>query len=143
MCVIHFSLSGDLDPDNERCPDDSDSNSKRRKMDHKDVFAAARFAPEKMQKINLFETGNFFCDVYCLEPGQEQKVHAHAREDKFYFVLEGEGAFQVGDEQQTLGKNQIVLAPAGAAHGVRNTSPTRLRLLVVMTPNPNRPVAGA
>ncbi|MEK7829641.1 MAG: cupin domain-containing protein, partial [Acidobacteriota bacterium] len=43
-------------------------------MNTRDVFAAAQFSPDKMQKINLFETRNFFCDVYCLEPGQEQKV---------------------------------------------------------------------
>jgi mannose-6-phosphate isomerase-like protein (cupin superfamily) len=107
-------------------------------MDFKDVFAVARFAPDKMQKVNLFETRNFFCDVYCLEPGQEQKVHAHRDEDKLYFVLEGAGSFVVGEETQELGKNQIVFAPAGSEHGVRNTSAARLTLLVFMTPNPNR-----
>ena len=50
-----------------------------------------RFAPEKLQKLNLFETDGFFCDVYCLEPGQEQKAHAHAGSDKLYAVLEGLG----------------------------------------------------
>jgi quercetin dioxygenase-like cupin family protein len=106
-------------------------------MDVKDVFAAARFAPEKMQKINLFETKNFFCDVYCLEPGQEQKVHAHKDEDKIYYVLEGRGSFVVGDETQEHGRHQVVFAPAGAPHGVKNTSDGRLTLLVFMTPNPN------
>jgi mannose-6-phosphate isomerase-like protein (cupin superfamily) len=106
-------------------------------MDYKDVLTAARFAPDKMQKINLFETRNFFCDIYCLEPGQEQKVHAHEEEDKIYFVLDGRGSFVVGDETQELGIDQIVLAPAGAPHGVRNTSDGRLKLLVFMTPNPN------
>jgi mannose-6-phosphate isomerase-like protein (cupin superfamily) len=110
-------------------------------MDTFDVFAAARFSPDKMRKINLFETANFFCDVYCLEPGQEQKVHAHKIEDKLYFVLEGRGSFTVGKEVRELGRNQIVLAPAGAAHGVANTSDARLTLLVFMTPNPNRPAA--
>jgi mannose-6-phosphate isomerase-like protein (cupin superfamily) len=106
-------------------------------MDAKDVFAAARFAPDKMQKVNLFETGNFFCDVYGLEPGQEQKAHAHAEADKVYYVLEGRGSFLIDDETRELGAHQIVLAPAGAPHGVRNTSDGRLTLLVLMTPNPN------
>lgn len=108
-------------------------------MEHKDVFTVARFAPDKMQKINLFETGNFFCDVYCLEPGQEQKAHAHKTEDKIYFVLEGNGTFIVGEESRELGRNQIVFAPADSSHGVKNTSSARLTLLVFMTPNPNRP----
>jgi len=106
-------------------------------MDIKDVFAVAEFSSEKMQKINLFETKNFFCDVYCLEPGQEQKVHAHQDEDKIYYVLAGRGSFFVGDETQDLGERQIVMAPAGELHGVKNTSGQRLTLLVFMTPNPN------
>ncbi len=108
-------------------------------MEYKDVFALRLFAPDKMQKINLFETRNFFCDVYCLEPGQEQKVHAHKLEDKIYYVLDGCGTFFVGGETQELGMNQIVFAPAGQEHGVKNTSSEPLSLLVLMTPNPNFP----
>lgn len=107
------------------------------KMESKDVCAAARFAADKMQKVNLFETRNFFCDVYGLEPGQEQQVHAHRDEDKLYYVLAGRGTFVVGDETQDLGERQMVFAPAGARHGVKNTSDERLTLLVFMTPNPN------
>ena len=107
-------------------------------MEVKAVLAAAKFSPEKMQKINLFETDNFFCDVYCLEPGQEQKVHAHKEEDKLYYVLEGAGSFIVDEEERELGREQLIFAPAGSEHGVRNTSEARLTLLVFMTPNPNR-----
>ena len=106
-------------------------------MEYKNVADVVRFAPEKMQKINLFETKNFFCDVYCLEPGQEQKAHAHQDEDKIYFVLEGRGTFQVGDEFQELGSGQTIFAPAGSVHGVKNQSGERVTLLVFMTPNPN------
>ena len=106
-------------------------------MNPKDVFAAAQFAPEKMQKINLYETPNFFCDVYCLEPGQAQKPHSHDDADKLYYVLDGSGMFLVGDEERELSAHQIVIAPAGAPHGVRNTSEARLTLLVFMSPNPN------
>jgi mannose-6-phosphate isomerase-like protein (cupin superfamily) len=106
-------------------------------MDAKDVFALARFAPDKMQKVGLYETPNFFCDVYCLEPGQEQRPHAHADADKLYFVLEGRGVFLVGEEERELGAHEIVIAPAGEPHGVRNASGDRLTLLVVMSPNPN------
>lgn len=106
-------------------------------MEHKDVPANLRFSAEKMQKLNLFETRNFFCDVYCLEPGQEQKAHAHTEEDKLYYVLNGCGTFQVNDEFEELGEQQIIFAPAGSVHGVKNTSEARLTLLVFMTPNPN------
>jgi quercetin dioxygenase-like cupin family protein len=106
-------------------------------MEIKDVLAVAQFSPDKMQKLNLFETRNFFCDVYCLEPGQDQKVHAHKDEDKLYFVLDGSGTFIVDEEAKELGEGQIIFAPAGSNHGVKNTSQARLKLLVFMTPNPN------
>ncbi len=106
-------------------------------MNAKDVFAQIQFSPEKMQKVNLYETPNFFCDVYCLEPGQSQKPHAHEGADKIYYVLEGRGTFLVGETEQELTQHQIVLAPSGAQHGVHNISEARLTILVFMSPNPN------
>ena len=104
----------------------------------KDLNAERRFSDEKMQKVNLFETGRMFADIYCLKPGQEQKIHTHSGADKIYLVLEGKGRFHIGDQEQDLGVDQIVLAPADTGHGVRNDSPDDLVLLVFMAPNPNR-----
>jgi mannose-6-phosphate isomerase-like protein (cupin superfamily) len=95
------------------------------------------FRADKMAKVNLFETPRMFCDIYCLEPGQEQKPHSHDGADKVYFVLEGEATVQVGDEEATVGPGTAVLAPSGDEHGVRNTGPERVVLLVYMSPNPN------
>jgi mannose-6-phosphate isomerase-like protein (cupin superfamily) len=106
-------------------------------MESKNVIAEQRFSAEKMQKINLFETAHLFTDIYCLEPEQEQKVHAHKGADKIYFVLEGTGRFHIGGNEQELPANTIVLAPADVEHGVRNASNQRLVLLVMMAPNPN------
>lgn len=90
-----------------------------------------------MQKVNLFETERMFADIYCLEPGQEQRRHAHAGSDKIYCVIEGSGRFQIGDDEQDLGPDQIVLAPSNVEHGLRNNSQNRLVILVFMAPNPN------
>ena len=95
-----------------------------------------QFSAEKMKKHNLFQSERFFCDVYCLEPGQEQKGHVHADQDKVYVVLEGKGTFTVGDESQVLGTGEGTMAPAGESHGVKNHGPQRLRVLVFMAPNP-------
>ena len=107
-------------------------------MEIKNTESERRFSSEKMQKVNLFETERMFADVYCLEPGQEQKRHAHKGADKIYFVLEGTGRFHIGGEERDLGANEIVLAPADAEHGVRNESAARLVLLVFMAPNLNK-----
>jgi mannose-6-phosphate isomerase-like protein (cupin superfamily) len=106
-------------------------------VETKNIKAERRFSAEKMQKVNLFETGRMFADIYCLEPGQEQKRHAHAAADKIYFVIEGTGRFQIGGEERDLGPDQTVLAPAHVEHGVRNDSQSRLVVLVFMAPNPN------
>ena len=111
-------------------------------MEIKNVQAERRFSADKMQKVNLFETERMFADIYCLEPGQEQKQHAHSGADKIYLVLEGAGRFQIGNDEGELGADQIVLAPEGVEHGVRNESQARLVLLVFMAPNPNKAKPG-
>ena len=103
-------------------------------METADLAARARYMPEKMQKVSLFGTARSMTDLYCLQPGQHQRPHAHAGEDKVYVVLEGEGEFRVGGEKATLGPGHAVLAPAGAEHGVTNPGPANLRLLVFIAP---------
>ena len=98
-------------------------------------------SPDRMTKTNLFETPRFFLDVYVLEPGQAQKPHEHAGEDKIYLVVEGRGTFQVGAERAELGPGDAVLAPAGVIHGAENTGSDRLVTLAFMAPHP-RPPAG-
>jgi mannose-6-phosphate isomerase-like protein (cupin superfamily) len=102
----------------------------------KKLADAMQFSREKMKKNGVFETANFFCDTYCFEPGQSQNPHAHAREDKVYFVLQGRGVFRVGDEEKELGPGEIALAPAGQNHGVENRGGERLVTLVFVTPKP-------
>ena len=106
-------------------------------MSFVDVTEHRRFAPEKMQKLNLFESDHMFCDVYCLEPGQAQKPHDHPGATKFYYVLEGSGEIRVGDKTQTVRPGQLAFAMPGEIHGVTNTSTSRLVLLVAMSPHPN------
>ncbi len=96
-----------------------------------------QFSSEKMKKNNMFETPRFFCDIYCFEPGQEQKGHIHGEQDKVYLVLEGQGTFQVGAEKRVLGSGQGTMAPAGEEHGVKNHTDQRLKVLVFVSPNPS------
>ncbi|UVT20185.1 MAG: cupin domain-containing protein [Nitrospira sp.] len=95
-----------------------------------------QFNSQKMKKNNVFQTDRFFCDIYCFEPGQEQKGHVHGHQDKVYIVLEGQGIFQVGADQQVLDAGQGTMAPAGQEHGVKNHTTGRLKVLVFMAPNP-------
>ena len=95
-----------------------------------------QFSSEKMKKNNIFQTERFFCDIYCFEPGQDQKGHVHRDQDKVYIVLEGQGTFQVGAEQRVLVAGQGIMAPAGEEHGVKNHTSGGLKVLVFVAPNP-------
>jgi quercetin dioxygenase-like cupin family protein len=107
-------------------------------MSYVDAIGAVRFAADKLQKVGLFQTEHMFCDLYCLEPGQAQKPHAHAGATKFYYVLEGRAVATLGDESRELGPGQLAWSAPGENHGIANPGPARCVLLVVMGPNPNR-----
>ena len=79
-------------------------------MNAVDLSEFQQFSNEKMKKNNVFQTPRFFCDIYCFEPGQEQKGHTHGEQDKVYLVLEGQGTFQVGSAKQVLGPGQGTMA---------------------------------
>ena len=106
-------------------------------MESKRLADEISFSEEKMKKNALFDSPHLFYDAYCLLPGQAQKVHAHEGSDKVYFVVEGTGAFTIGDEETDLGAGNAVIARAGVPHGVRNDSGENLVLLVTMAPRPS------
>lgn len=51
-------------------------------------------------------------------------LHAHAREDEMWFVLEGEIAFILGDETRVGGPGTFVYIPRGVAHTFQIKSDT-------------------
>lgn len=106
-------------------------------MESRVLADATSFSEEKLQKNSLFDSERMFYDVYCLLPGQAQKVHSHEDSDKVYYVLEGTGRFTVGGEEEDLGRGTAVIARAGEPHGVENASGENLVLLVTMAPRPD------
>ena len=92
--------------------------------------------PSKVFKSTMFRSERLMLGLNCLNPGQEQHPHVHGGQDKFYFVVEGNGEFVVGDERRTAGEGMVVWAPADVSHGVVNTGDSRLVLLVGIAPFP-------
>ena len=84
----------------------------------------------------MFESPKYFCDLYCLKPGQDQRIHSHAESDKIYFVLRGRGFFHIAGDERELAEGQMVIAKPGEDHGVRNSAAEELVMLVFMTPRP-------
>ena len=100
------------------------------------IADAVEFSSEKLKKVSLFDTDNFFCDIYCVAPGQSQKVHSHGKSDKVYYIIKGRGMVTVGSEERELGPDEITIAPAGEDHGVVNHTQDKLVMLVFMVPKP-------
>jgi quercetin dioxygenase-like cupin family protein len=96
----------------------------------------AEFHPEKMGKTTLATGENLFAGLNAFEPGQEHRLHTHEGQDKFYFVIEGEGDVTVGGEKARIQPGDLVLAQSGEAHALRNPGPGRLIVLVCMAPPP-------
>ena len=89
-------------------------------MEIRSIPEAVTFSEEKMKKNALFDSPHLFYDIYCLLPGQSQKVHAHEGSDKVYYVLRGTGRFAVGEEERDLGEGDAV-SPAPETPTVSET----------------------
>lgn len=96
------------------------------------VADRARFAREKMQKLDCAETARLLLGLNCFEPGQSQRVHTHEGADKFYLVLSGKAKLVVGNESRDAVAGDLVVAPAGVPHGVE-TAYERTVMLVGIT----------
>jgi len=89
-----------------------------------------------MGKSTLFESPRLLIGLNAFEPGQAHAVHAHAGMDKLYSVLEGEGVFLLDDRELPMRAGDLLVAPDGVPHGVRNTGQRRLLVLAVLAPAP-------
>jgi quercetin dioxygenase-like cupin family protein len=70
-----------------------------------------------------------------LKPGESLKRHITPT-DVFFYVLEGKGIVEVGDEKKEVGPDTLIDSPANILHCWYNESDTDLRVLVVKAPRP-------
>ncbi len=91
--------------------------------------------PHGIDARRLYDQEHAQAVVIRLEPGQQLRRHI-TPVDVFFYVLEGEGVVEVGDEQRTITPNQLVESPKDIPHCWYNRSDAELRVLVVKTPRP-------
>jgi quercetin dioxygenase-like cupin family protein len=106
-------------------------------MDHPSVIHPADHAEwraDKMGKRTLFESPRLLVGLNAFEPGQAHALHAHADMDKVYHVIEGEGLFLLEGRDLPMRAGDLLVAPAGVPHGVRNTGSGRLLVLAILAP---------
>lgn len=98
----------------------------------------AAYSPQKMGKSTIFESARLLVGLNAFEPGQEHALHAHAGQDKVYHVIEGEGLFLLEDRELPMRPGDLLVAPEGVPHGVRNSGQARLLVLAILAPAPHR-----
>jgi len=103
-----------------------------------DIARLAEFDAGKMGKVSLAAGERLYAGLNCFLPGQQHAAHVHADQDKLYYVLSGTGEAQVGEDLRQVAQGDLILAPAGVAHGLKNTGPSPLVVLVVFAPPPRK-----
>lgn len=108
-------------------------------MEHPTVIRPADHAEwraDKMGKSTLYQSPRLLVGLNAFEPGQAHALHAHAGLDKVYHVLEGEGRFLLDGQELPMKAGDLLVAPEGVPHGVRNTGTARLLVLAILAPAP-------
>jgi quercetin dioxygenase-like cupin family protein len=108
-------------------------------IDHPSVIHPAdhaEYRADRMGKSTLFSSPRLLVGLNAFEPGQSHALHAHAGQDKVYHVLEGKGTFLLDDGELPMQAGDLLVAPEGVPHGVRNDGPTRLLVLAILAPAP-------
>ena len=91
--------------------------------------------PHHVDARKVYDSPHAMAVVITLKPGEFLKKHI-TPVDVFFYVLEGEGVVEVGDERKTVQKDMLVESPARIPHRWLNESRTVFRVLVVKVPRP-------
>jgi quercetin dioxygenase-like cupin family protein len=108
-------------------------------MNHPETLrpeAHAVFREDKMGKATIFQSPRLLVGLNCFEPGQEHALHAHEGMDKVYQVIEGTGLFLLEGRDLDMRPGDMLVAPDGVPHGIRNSGDGRLVVLAILAPGP-------
>jgi mannose-6-phosphate isomerase-like protein (cupin superfamily) len=94
----------------------------------------AEWRSDKMGKSTLYQSERLLVGTNAFEPGQSHALHSHAGMDKMYYVLAGSGLFLIEDRELPMRAGDLLVAPEGVPHGVRNSGHERLLVLAVLAP---------
>ncbi|MDZ7797537.1 MAG: cupin domain-containing protein [Candidatus Marinimicrobia bacterium] len=102
----------------------------------KDVEPKAN--PHKVDARNIYQDKNALIVHMLLEPGDALLPHK-TPVDVVFYVLEGTGTVEIGNEKKEVKKDMLVESPKDIPHSWHNTGKGKLRIMVIKIPNPTRP----
>lgn len=69
-----------------------------------------------------------------LPVGAATTPHYHVQTEEIYYILEGQGLMQVGEESRDVGPGDAIAIPPGASHQMTNTGSEVLKFLCCCAP---------
>ena len=91
--------------------------------------------PHNVSVRMLYDTENAQAVHIELKPGEALKKHI-TPVDVFFYVLEGKGLVEIGDETQEVSRDMLIESPAKIPHRLINPGDEVFRILVVKVPRP-------
>ncbi len=103
------------------------------------VLGASTFQnPHAVEAKRIYDTENAEVIHMSLKPGQSLKRHI-TPVDVFFYILEGRGIVEIGDERQEVGRDMLIESPKGGPHLLSNPGEGVFRFLVVKVPKQKAP----
>ena len=91
--------------------------------------------PHGVDVRQISDTANAQISHITLKPGESLKKHI-TPVDVVFYVLEGQGIVEIGDEKRLVSPDTLIESPAKIPHRWINESGGIVRILVVKTPSP-------
>jgi quercetin dioxygenase-like cupin family protein len=91
--------------------------------------------PHGVDARNLSDTECAQVVHITLQPGEFLKKHI-TPVDVVFYVLEGQGVVEIGEERKEVGEDTLIESPARIPHRWINESNGLVRILVIKTPRP-------
>lgn len=91
--------------------------------------------PHGLDVRNIYNEDNAMINIITFKPGEALKPHKTPVDVAFY-VLEGVGVVQVGDEKKEVSKDTLIESPKEIVHCWFNESNEVLRVMVIKAPRP-------
>ena len=91
--------------------------------------------PHGVKVSKLYDTDFAQAMHITLEAGESLKKHI-TPVDVIFYVLEGSGVIEIGDEKQQVSADTLIDSPAKIPHCWYNNSDSVLRVLVIKVPKP-------
>jgi quercetin dioxygenase-like cupin family protein len=89
--------------------------------------------PHGVSARGLHSTEHVQVSMVTLQPGEALRRHV-TPVDAFFYVLEGEGMVEIGEERERVSTDMLIHSPARIPHRLINDGDAVFRFLVVKTP---------